>query len=105
MTDRRLPREQAEPVSEMSLSEVLPGAFPPEPPQDRRRSTARQLRRRKKLRRRRSIVVILLTMAVVGGGVTGAYFGLAPLVRQFRAPKDYVGQGTGSAQIKIPDGA
>jgi len=89
----------------MSLSEVLPGAFPPEPPQDRRRSTARQLRRRKKRRRRRSIVVILLTIAVVGGGVTGAYFGLAPLVRQFRAPKDYVGQGTGSAQIKIPDGA
>jgi UPF0755 protein len=48
---------------------------------------------------------MLLTVVLVGGGVTGAYFGLAPLVRQLTAPKDYKGSGTGQVQIKIPDGA
>jgi len=48
---------------------------------------------------------MFVTVLLVGGGVTGAYFGLSPLVRQLRAPKDYVGSGTGSIQVKIPEGA
>jgi UPF0755 protein len=88
----------------MSLSEVLPGFSPEEPPH-RRRGTARAQRKRKKRRRRRSFFVILLSVALVGGGVAGAYLGLAPLVRQLRAPKDYVGAGTGKVEVKIPEGA
>ena len=37
--------------------------------------------------------------------MAGAYLGLAPLVRQLREPKDYVGAGTGKVQVKIPEGA
>lgn len=95
---------RTEPVSEMSLSEVLPGAFPPEQPPSRRRG-AREQRKRKKRRRRRSFFVILLSVSLVSGGIAGAYLGLAPLVRELRAPKDYAGAGTGSVQVKIPDGA
>jgi UPF0755 protein len=92
-------------VSEMSLSEVLPGAFPPEPPPKRGRGAARAQRKRKKRRRRRAILVILLTMTLVGGAVVGSYLGLAPLIRQLNEPKDYVGGGTGTVQVKIPSGA
>ena len=92
-------------MSEMSLSEVLPGAFSPgEPP--KRRGAARLQRKRKKRRRRRSVVIMLLTIAIVGGAVAGSYvFGLAPLIKKITAPKDYTGSGTGSVQVKIPIGA
>jgi UPF0755 protein len=89
----------------MGLSEVLPGFTPDEPPNNRRRGVARAQRKRKKRRRRRSFFVIFLTIVLVGGGVAGAYLGLAPLVRQLREPKDYVGAGTGKVQVKIPEGA
>jgi len=93
-------------MSEMSLSEVLPGAFSPEEPPQRRRGAARQQRKRKKRRRRRSIVILLLTIAIVGGAVAGSYvFGLAPLIKRITAPKDYTGSGTGKVVVKIPDGA
>jgi UPF0755 protein len=91
-------------MSEMSLSEVLPGFSPDEPP--KRRGTVRQQRKRKKKRRRRSIVIILLTIAIVGGAVAGSYvFGLAPLIKRLSEPKDYAGAGTGKVTVKIPDGA
>jgi UPF0755 protein len=93
-------------VSEMSLSEVLPGAFPPEePPTSRRRGAARAQRKRKKRRRRRAIFVIFLAITLVGGAVVGSYLGLAPLIKQLNEPKDYVGAGTGSVQVTIPGGA
>lgn len=93
-------------MSEMSLSEVLPGAFPPGEPPTRRRGAARQQRKRRKRRRRRSIVIILLTVAIVGGAVAGSYYlGLAPLIQRLTAPKDYEGAGTGKVVVKIPDGA
>jgi peptidoglycan lytic transglycosylase G len=93
-------------MSEMSLSEVLPGAFPPEPPSQRRRGAAREQRQRRKRRRRRSFVVLFLTIAVVGGAVAGSYvFGLAPLIKRLTEPTDYKGAGTGKTTIKIPDGA
>jgi UPF0755 protein len=92
-------------MSEMSLSEVLPGAFSPNEPPNRR-GVARQQRKRKKRRRRRSIVIMLLTIGIVGGAVAGAYvFGLAPLIKRITEPKDYTGTGTGSIQVKIPVGA
>jgi UPF0755 protein len=93
-------------MSEMSLSEVLPGAFSSGEPPERRRGAARQQRKRKKRRRRRSIVIMLLTIAIVGGAVAGAYvLGLAPLIERLSAPKDYEGSGTGKIVVKIPDGA
>ncbi len=98
---------RVDPVNEMSLSQVLPGVFPSgdgqQPP--RRRGAARQQRKRKQKRRRRSFVVILLTVILVGGGAATAYLGLVPLVKQLREPKDYTGAGTGSVQVKIPQGA
>jgi len=43
---------------------------------------------------------------IVGGGVAGAYvFGLAPLIKKLTEPTDYVGAGSGSVKVKIPDGA
>jgi UPF0755 protein len=93
-------------MSEMSLSEVLPGAFPPQEPQPQRRGAARQQRKRKKRRRRRSFIVILLTVAIVGGAMAGAYvLGLAPLIDRLNEPKDYAGSGTGKITVKIPTGA
>ena len=93
-------------TSEVSLSEVLPGAFFPEEQPTRRRGAARAQRKRKKKKRRRSFVVLLLTLAIVGGGVAGAYvFGLAPLIKKLTEPTDYTGEGTGKVKIKIPDGA
>ena len=56
-------------TSDMSLSEVLPGAFFPEEQPTRRRGAARAQRKRKKKKRRRSFVVLLLTLVIVGGGV------------------------------------
>jgi UPF0755 protein len=93
-------------MSEMSLSEVLPGAFPTDEPPQRRRGAARQQRKRKKKRRRRTFVVILVTIGIVGGAVAGSYvLGLAPLIQRLTAPKDYSGEGTGEIQIRIPAGA
>jgi UPF0755 protein len=93
-------------MSEMSLSEVLPGAFPPEQPGQRRRGAAREQRKRRKRRRRRSFFVMFLTVAIVGGAVAGSYvFGLAPLIKRLTAPTDYSGPGTGSTNVQIPDGA
>ena len=92
-------------MSDMSLSEVLPG-LPPDPSNGRRRGSDRLQRKRKKRRRRRSFVVMLLAVAIVGGSVAGAYvLGLAPLIQRLTAPKDYTGQGAGTVQVKIPDGA
>lgn len=96
---------RTEPVSEMSLSEVLPGAFPPEQPTSRRRGAARAQRKRKKRRRQRSLIVILMSIVLVGGGVVVAWLGLAPLIRQFNQPNDYSGAGTGSVTVTIPEGA
>ena len=90
----------------MSLSEVLPGAFPPDPPNQRRRGAARQQRKRRKQRRRRSFIVIFLTIAIVGGGVAGSYiFGVQPLIKRLTEPKDYTGSGTGEIEVQIPEGA
>jgi UPF0755 protein len=88
----------------MSLSEVLPG-FSPEQPPPRRRGAVREQRKRKRRRRRRGILAIFLTFAVVTGGIAGAWFGLAPLVRQLNEPNDFTGAGTGQVQVKIPIGA
>jgi UPF0755 protein len=90
----------------MSLSEVLPGAFPPGEQPTRRRGAARQQRKRRKRRRRNSIVIILLTIGIVGGAVAGSYvFGLAPLIKRLSEPKDYTGAGSGKIVVQIPDGA
>lgn len=48
---------------------------------------------------------MFLALVLVGGAVTASYLGLAPLIRQLNAPKDYVGAGTGKVQVKIPSGA
>lgn len=96
---------RTEPVSELSLSEVLPGAFPPEQPDNRRRGAARAQRKRKRRRRRRSMFVILISVVVIAVAVGGAWLGIAPLIRQLNQPNDYTGEGTGNVAVRIPDGA
>lgn len=91
----------------MSLSEVLPGAFPPGGEQPgRRRGAARQQRKRKKKARRRTFVILLLTIVIVGGALAGAYvLAIGPMITRLNEPKDYVGAGTGEITVKVPDGA
>ena len=90
-------------MSEMSLSDVVPG-LQPAPPTGRR-SAARARERRKRRRRRRAVVAVLLSVVVIGGGVAAAWAGLAPLVQRLREPSDYTGQGTGDVKVKIASGS
>lgn len=94
-------------MSDLPLSQVLPGAFPVDPPRPRGgRNEARQQRKRNRRRRRRSLVIILLTALFIGGAVAGGYqIGLKPLLARLTEPKDYAGPGTDSVQVKIPVGA
>lgn len=93
-------------MSEMKLSEVLPGAFTSEPPSERARGAARKQRKRKQRKRRRSVVVMLMTLLIVGGAVAAAYvLGVAPLMERLNEPKDYTGAGSGSVSVKVPAGA
>ncbi len=89
-------------MSEMSLSDVLPGGTD-QPPG--RRSSVRLRERRRRKRRRRTLLVLLVALLVLGGGGLGAWYGLAPVVRAALAPNDYPGPGTGTVQVTIPAGA
>lgn len=90
-------------MSEMSLSDVLPGGG-----DDRlagRRSAVRGRERRKKRKRRRSFLALILALAVLGGGGWLAYAGLAPIVSALREPDDWTGNGTTEVLVEIPAGA
>lgn len=87
-------------MTEMSLSDVLPGS-----PQAPRRRSKRAAEKRRKKRRRRTWVTVLILVVVLGGGGAGAYFTLKPLLASFNAPDDFAGPGHGSASVQIPGGA
>jgi UPF0755 protein len=87
-------------VTEMSLSDVIPGA-----PHGQRRRSQRAAEKRRKRRRRRTWLTVLVMVVVLGGAGTGAWFGLRPLLASFNAPDDYPGPGTGSVNVRVPPGA
>ena len=87
-------------MTEMSLSDVVPGA-----PQGQRRRSQRAAEKRRKRRRRRTWVTVLVMVVVLGGAGTGAWFGLKPLLASFNASDDFKGPGHGSVTVQIPPGA
>jgi UPF0755 protein len=87
-------------VNELTLSEMVGGA-PQEPRRRSRRSSERRLQRRK----RRTWVMVLIGLVVIGAAAGGAWVGVRPLIASFNRPTDYTGAGSGSVQVKIPDGA
>ena len=62
-------------MTEVSLSDVVPGS-----PQGPRRRTQRAAEKRRKKRRRRTWVTVLITVVVLGAAGTAAWFGLRPIV-------------------------
>jgi UPF0755 protein len=87
-------------VNELTLSEMVGGA-----PQGPRRRSRRSSERRLKRRRRRTWVLVLIALLVLGGAAGAAWAGLRPLIASLNQPTDYTGPGSGSIQVKIPDGA
>jgi UPF0755 protein len=88
-------------VNEMSLADVVSRASASSSGRRSRRSAER--RRRK--RRRRTGLILLVTLVLLGGAVGGAWLGLRPLIASLTAPTDYPGPGTGSVEVRIPEGA
>jgi UPF0755 protein len=87
-------------MTEVSLSDVVPG-----PPQGSRRRTQRAAEKRRKRRRRRTWVTVLIMVVVLGSAGAGAWLGLRPLLASFNAPDDYTGSGSGQVAVRIPPGA
>jgi len=88
-------------VNELSLAEMVGGLPHEDPPRRSRRGSER----RKKKRRRRTWLLVLVALVVVGGAAGGAWVGLKPLISGWNAPNDYPGPGTGTVQVRVPDGA
>lgn len=87
-------------MTDMSLSDVVPGS-----PQGSRRRSQRAAEKRRKRRRRRTWVTVLITVLVVGGAGAGAWLGLRPILQSFNTPNDYAGAGTTAVNVRIPPGA
>lgn len=87
-------------MTEVSLSDVVPG-----PPQGSRRRTQRAAEKRRKRRRRRTWVTVLIMVVVLGGAGAAAWLGLRPILASINTPDDYTGSGTGDATVRIPPGA
>lgn len=88
-------------MNEMSLADVVSRASAG--PSGRRGRRSAERRRRK--RRRRTGLILLVTLVLLGGAVGGAWLGLRPLIASLTAPTDYPGPGTGSVEVRIPEGA
>ena len=89
-------------MTRVSLSDMVPGSYP-DPPS--RRGSVRAKERRKKRKRRRSLLVLLVAFSVLGGAGYGAYLAIAPMVRSAMEPNDFTGDGSGSVQVVVPQGA
>lgn len=89
-------------MNEMSLADVV-GKASPATPSGRRSRRGQEKRRRS--RRRRTGLTVLVALVLIGGAIGGAWVGLRPIIASFTAPTDYAGPGSGSAEVKIPEGA
>src|SRR3712207_5617720 len=87
-------------MTEVSLSDVVPG-----PPQGSRRRNQRAAEKRRQRRRRRTWVTVLIMVVVLGGAGAGAWLGLRPILASLNTPDDYTGSGTEAVTVRIPDGA
>jgi UPF0755 protein len=87
-------------MTEVSLSDVVPGA-----PQGSRRRSQRAAEKRRKRRRRRTWVTVLIMVVVLGAAGAGAWLGLRPILASFNTPDDYTGSGTEPVTVRIPPGA
>ena len=87
-------------MTEVSLSDVVPG-----PPQGSRRRNQRAAEKRRKRRRRRTWVTVLIMVLVLGAAGAGAWLGLRPILASFNTPDDYTGSGTDPVAVRIPPGA
>jgi UPF0755 protein len=92
-------------MSEMSLSDVLPGGSAPDPSRAGRRGADRARRRRNRQRRRRTWLAVLIAVLVVVVAAAGSWYALAPTIRKVTEPRDYPGPGTGTVRVQIPAGA
>ncbi len=87
-------------MTELSLSDVVPGS-----PEGPRRRSQRAAEKRRKRRKRRTWVTVLITVLVLGGAGGAAWLGLRPILESLSAPNDYTGSGTSAVTVRIPDGA
>jgi UPF0755 protein len=88
-------------VNELSLADMVGGLPHQDPPRRSRRGSER----RQKKRRRRTWLLVLVALVVVGGAAGGAWVGLKPLIAGWNEPNDYAGPGSGTVQVRVPDGA
>lgn len=87
-------------MNELSLADVVG-----RPVQQIDRKSRRNQEKRRRKRRRRTWLTVLLTLVFFGGAVGGAWIGLRPLIAAWNKPQDYPGPGTGSVEVKVPEGA
>ncbi len=87
-------------MTEVSLSDVVPG-----PPQGSRRRNQRAAEKRRQRRRRRTWVTVLIMVVVLGGAGAGAWLGLRPILASLNTADDYTGPGTEAVDVRIPEGA
>lgn len=62
-------------------------------------------RRRQQARRRRTATVLLVCLVLFGGAAYTGYGFVRPIVADLTATKDYTGEGAGSVEVQITDGA
>lgn len=84
-------------MSELSLHDLPSGTA--------RRRDDRDRRARRRHRRRRAGVVLVICLALFGGASFAVYQFVRPIVDDLTAAKDFEGEGTGSVEVQIEQGA
>ncbi|WP_405986676.1 endolytic transglycosylase MltG [Streptomyces sp. NBC_00872] len=76
-----------------------------EPGSDRRGGNGRERRGRTKKKSHNGFACLFMSVVLVGGVGGVGYVGFQFLQSKFGAPPDFVGEGSGSVQVEIPQGA
>lgn len=84
-------------MSDLSLHDLPSGTA--------RRRDDRDRRARRRHRRRRAAVVLVICLALFGGASFAVYQFVRPIVDDLTASKDFEGEGTGSVEVQIEQGA